>query len=413
MKLAVFFLSIISCSSLIAQDTVKALFIGNSYTHRNNMPQLVADFATAENKLLIADKNTPGGYTLDRHSKDGITLTKIRQKKWDYVVLQEQSQLPSFPNADVNEYVYPAAQSLVAAIRNRSECAVPSFYRTWGRKYGDSRNCAVWPPVCTYSGMDSLLALRYQKLADTNSGVVIPVGEVWKKLRTLYPGIELYATDESHPSLEGSFAAACCFYTCFYRLDPTKNSFSATLSDSTATQIKRLTKWVVFNHFEKWNIGINDAKAKYEIIEQSKGKLVMASNSENANEVNWFVNDTLVKDDTLILDIVRSGRYKFKLRAMGDCNKDTITFWLQLEGDAVNISKAVEQDFYWAVNNGWLNIEAQIQANSITVFDLAGKTLAIFSNTSQATIETAHLPKCAIIEIRNNSNVIRKPVVLF
>lgn len=398
---------------VFSQDTVKALFLGNSYTHRNNMPILVNQFAKAGSHVLVHDVNAPGGYTLERHSKDATSTNLIRLKKWDFVVLQEQSQLPSFPDPEVNQQVYPAAKSLVDLMRSRSACAMPAFFRTWGRKNGDSRNCPIWPPVCTYEGMDSLLAMRYQKMADTNGGIVIPVGEVWKKIREEYPTIELYKADESHPSTAGSFAAACCFYTCFYREDPTKNSFKSSLNDSTANQIKRLTKWVVYNQFERWNIGVNEVKASYEIIEKSKGKLTLASSSINSNEIKWFVNDTLTLGDTLNLDVLRSGRYKFHLKAIGGCSFDSITFWLQLEGDAVSTDEKFQTQVFSRLENGIIIISTNNLAEEISIFDLTGKRITSFTNTNYAEIYASKMPKFVIVEVRNFNRVERKPIVIY
>jgi hypothetical protein len=399
---------------VFAQDTVKALFLGNSYTHRNDMPKMVSDFAVAAGNVLIREVNTQGGYTLSNHYQDATSKYLIRIKKWDFVVLQEQSQLPSFPNAEVEQLMYPASVSLSGLIKLGSECAVPAFYRTWGRKNGDQVNCPVWPPVCTYEGMDTLIGLRYQKMADTNSGVVIPVGEVWKKIRSVYPTIELYAPDESHPSKVGSFAAACCFYTCFYREDPTTNSFNSTLDDSTAARIKRITKWVVFNQFERWNIGAYDAKASYEVVEQSKGKLIIASNSVNSSEIKWIVNDSTATEDTLELNVVRSGRYKFHLRAKGDCSIDTITFWLQLEGDAVSVNEQTQFEVFSTISNGQLIINTNQPKSQISIFDLTGKKVATFSNTNRAEIDTNGLPACLIVEVRSKKEeIIRKSVIVF
>jgi len=87
------------------------------------------------------------------------------------------------------------------------------FFQTWGYKNGDAGNCPVFPPICTYKGMDSLLELRYQKMALDNKALLSPVGLVFREIRTALPSINLYELDESHPSMHGSYAAAVTFYT--------------------------------------------------------------------------------------------------------------------------------------------------------------------------------------------------------
>ncbi|MDA0199222.1 MAG: hypothetical protein OT643_10645 [Bacteroidetes bacterium] len=57
--------------------TKKALFLGNSYTYVNNLPQLIANAAASAGDSLIFDNNTPGGYTLQGHTTNVSSLEKI------------------------------------------------------------------------------------------------------------------------------------------------------------------------------------------------------------------------------------------------------------------------------------------------------------------------------------------------
>lgn len=98
MKYIIVFFVLISCSIANGQSiTKRALFLGNSYTGVNNLPQMIADVTTSTGDTLIFGSNTPGGYTLQGHSTNATSLAKIAVGNWDYVVLQEQSQNPSFP----------------------------------------------------------------------------------------------------------------------------------------------------------------------------------------------------------------------------------------------------------------------------------------------------------------------------
>ncbi len=54
-----FLLLIFFIISVRAQETIKALFIGNSYTASNNLPQLVSQIALSCGDTLIYDSNTP------------------------------------------------------------------------------------------------------------------------------------------------------------------------------------------------------------------------------------------------------------------------------------------------------------------------------------------------------------------
>src|SRR5690606_1716533 len=120
----------------------------------------------------------------------------------------------------VETEVFPYAKKLDSLVRHYNSCAETVFYMTWGYKNGDAGNCAVYPPICTYQGMDSLLRSRYTMMADSNDALVSPVGPVRRYLRTYHPAIELYDIDGSHPSVAGTYAAACSFYSVLFRKDP-------------------------------------------------------------------------------------------------------------------------------------------------------------------------------------------------
>lgn len=238
-----------------AGDTARVLFIGNSYTYVNDLPQLLTYVAASAGDVVITDVNAIGGATFQMHTTNPTTLAKIAQGNWDYVVLQEQSQIPSFPDAQIELDMYPYAKKLDSLVRAASPCAETIFYMTWGRKNGDASNCANFPPVCTYSGMDSLLRLRYQIMADTNDAIVSPVGAVWRNLRNNALAIELYDADESHPSLAGSYAAACTFYTTIFRKDPTNITDNVGVPAPNGVFIRAAVKEVVFDSLAYWKIG--------------------------------------------------------------------------------------------------------------------------------------------------------------
>jgi hypothetical protein len=231
---------------------VNILFIGNSYTFFNNMPQICVGLAASTGDVLAFDQNTPGGYSFYQHVSDSNTILKIMKGYWDYVVLQESSRIPSYPDDEVAKYLFPYAHYLDSLVHKYNKGAKTLFYMTWGRKKGDNERCKTWPPVCTYPGMDSLIALRYTEMAKMYHAELAPVGAVWRYLRDRYPSMELYLRDESHPSEAGSYAAACCFYTVIFRKDPEMIKYNFTLSSSDAKIIRKAVRKVVFDNLPEW-----------------------------------------------------------------------------------------------------------------------------------------------------------------
>ena len=269
---------------LIGQgESKKVLFLGNSYTSANNLPQLVANVANSVGDTLVWDVEAPGGYYFYQHLASAASISKIEAGDWDYVVLQDQSQATTLPTTQM-AYGFNSARELDSAINVNNACAETMFYMTWGRKNGDSLFYQVYNPwyaEATYEFMDSLIQDRYMQMSVDNNAEVSPVGAVWRYVRENHLAIELYQSDESHPSISGSYLAACCFYTALYRKDPTLISFNSTLSNSDATKIKNAVKLMVYDSLLNWNIGkydsannVNCLPNKVEVIEGNQNSLL-------------------------------------------------------------------------------------------------------------------------------------------
>lgn len=239
--------------SVLAQDTRNVLFIGNSYTAFNNLPNLVGLMAESVDDTLNFQAHTPGGAQFVNHYNSATVHNLIKNGNWDFVVLQGQSQETSFQDSYINNNVMPYVRNLCDSIDLNSTCAMPMLYMTWGRENGDQSNCASWPPVCTYEGMDSIIQANYLKMARAKGTEVSPVGAVWRAIRDQYPSIQLYNADESHPSVIGTYAAAACFYTSIYKKNPVGISYK--LSDtSISNQILTIVKEEVYDSLPKWGL---------------------------------------------------------------------------------------------------------------------------------------------------------------
>src|SRR5690606_15913872 len=73
------------------------LFIGNSYTHMNKMPALFDKIAEAKGVKMHVEMNALSNHSFKMHSLRPELYTKLRERKWDYVVLQGFSRELSYP----------------------------------------------------------------------------------------------------------------------------------------------------------------------------------------------------------------------------------------------------------------------------------------------------------------------------
>lgn len=339
----------ILCVSMIANGQTKStsckkvLFIGNSYTYVNNLPQMVSDVSASAGDTITFNSSAPGGATFNNHTQNATTTSLIMGGNWDYVVLQEQSQLPSFPLGQVETESFPYARSLDSLINKYNPCAETVFYMTWGRKNGDASNCAEWPPVCTYQGMDSLLRLRYTMMAENNNAILSPVSALWHYLIANNPALELYSSDESHPSVAGTYAASCAFYTVLFRKDPTSITFTSSLNATDAETIRNAAKSVVYDSLPFWFVGKYDPKADF-TFDASQAQTSFSNTSQNSDSYSWdFGDGSSSSDQNPTHEFALPGTYEVKLVASKCGLSDTIT--KQITIIPQTISESISSDF--------------------------------------------------------------------
>lgn len=384
---------------MYAQITKSAFFVGNSYTATNNLPQLISDVAESAGDVLLYNSNAPGGYTFEMHTTNTTTLEQIALGTWDYVVLQEQSQLPSFPIDQVEVECFPFATTLDSLIRAANACTETMFFMTWGRKDGDASNCAFWPPVCTYNGMDSLLRERYMTMGEDNEAEVSPVGAVWHYLRDTHPEIELYIGDGSHPSAAGSYAAACTFYAAIFRNDPTLITYDFTLPSDQASVIREATKLVVYDSLASWYIGtyMHEPIANFNVNTDIPFTASFENLSENAISYLWNFGDGTSSTEAAPVHIYGAeGMYTVSLEVTGCSDVDNYTSDINITGVETSIQNNAILN--WQPENP-VHAELLLPANNnnwrIEILDMAGKL--VMQTNAQTSIMLDGVPAGAYI----------------
>jgi len=375
MKKIFFCAGLVIFTNLLHAQT-RVLFIGNSYTAVNNLPQLTADCALSigfAGMPIEVASSTPGGTTFQMHTTNATSQNLINQGNWDYVVLQEQSQLPSFPDGQVAAECFPFATQLNNQILAVDSCTETVFYMTWGRQNGDASNCASWPPVCTYEGMDSLLNIRYRQMAIDNHAILSPVGALWKYIRTTYPEINLYSADGSHPSLEGSYAAACSMIAVMLRTDPYLITYTSTLDPVVAEKIKLAAQEVVFNNLLEWHVGEYDPSV---LISTTSNGLNLQIENQSATGWNftWDFGDGSSSIDFAAQHTYNSsGSYVLSYSAIDACGRTAQgSFDIPIQEN--NINEINREYRVRNLENGF-ELEFNFPVTSVTVYDLNGRLM--------------------------------------
>ncbi len=363
------------CSSSIlhAAEPLRILFIGNSYTAVNNLPDMVGQLAAQGGHAVTVMASAPGGMTLQAQSTFPPTVDLIKQGNWDYVVLQEQSQLPSFPDEQVEQQFYPNVKKLDAMIHEYSPCAQVILYVTWGRKNGDQQNGAFFPPVGTYEGMDSLLTLRYSNAADTIGALLSPAGPLWHVIRDSFPDIELYQPDESHPTIAGTYAAACSFYALLFGESVESLLVDIAVPIEVTSIIQQLARRVVADNQSYWSRFVHHVEAGF-IIDSSRTAQTyvgFTNTSVHADHYLWDFGDGTTDTTQSPLHEFAPGTHTICLTAYTQCDTVTICDTITVSLTSVNEGTASRVMLYPNPASTVLTI-AGIESAEYVVIDLAG-----------------------------------------
>ena len=398
--------------SLFGQKKLQALFLGNSYTYVNDLPTLITQIALTKGDTLLHDENTIGGYTLQAHSTNATSLSKINARPWDYVVLQEQSQMPAFPPSQVAAEVYPYADSLNKFIKRNDSCSQTLFFMTWGRQNGDASNCASYPPICTYEGMQAGLRLSYMTMTQTLHAVVAPVGVVWKKVRIQGDSILLYNADESHPSLAGSYLAACTFYATMFHKSPIGSSYYAGLNPATALHLQQYAAQVVFDSLALWQIDTLTAHAAFS-MNANQNNIAITNASLNADAYYWdFGDGQTYSGNTTSHTYLTTGTFTVKLIAYRGCSSSTVSHTVSITSvgiDQANIALTAMNPYPSPTKDVIIFGTSEMKKQFVyTLYNMEGMEVMHGRNVSGKEISVAMLPTGVFFYVLNDDgNIFR------
>jgi hypothetical protein len=202
-----------------AATATRCLFIGNSYTYYNDLPQMIADLARAGGQQTFQfEMETPGGRTLEKHWKDGKAGGKIAAGHWQFVVLQEQSLRP----LKDPQLMFDYATKLQGEISKQQARTI--LYQSWARKGRIADQAEI--------------NRAFQMLGRELKVDVAPVGTAWALALKENPKWALHAEDGSHPTKTGTYLAACVFYSTLYGKSP--EGLPGKPGDVSDTEAKRL-----------------------------------------------------------------------------------------------------------------------------------------------------------------------------
>lgn len=359
-------------AGVYAQDSISVLFIGNSYTYVNDLPGTLGVLATNLGKEITIDSKTNGGYTFQNHTTDPLTYSKIHSKPWDVVVIQGQSQEPSFPDVQVNSQTLPYAMQLSDSIWANNFCSNVMYYMTWGRQNGDPQ----WSEINTFEKMNTRLYNAYMRMADSSDrAMVSPVGRVWSYVRENHPAINLYNADQSHPSAEGTYLAACTFYASLFRQSPVGSTYYGGLPAATAGILQNAAATVVLDSLDHFHLHPVDEPTQASFTLVQNGETIQLTNtSSRATTYTWNFGDgqSAITEDAQHT-FVSNGTYTVQLIASSICNTDT--FSIQVEVNSLGLSGVVFDPITIKTGGEFIELTSSESEFRVSIFGLEGKMI--------------------------------------
>ena len=213
-----------------------AIFIGNSFFYYNNsMHGHLGRLVNASDPKvgpLRATSATISGSGIDWHnvdalfsqpgmaaygfdSKNNVNFHKL-DKKFDIAIIMDCSQCPIHPQLKPIFHEFTKKNAEIV----RKHHAKPVFFMSWA--YED------------VPAMTAQLAEQYTTAGNANDALVIPAGLAFAKALYKRPALSLYVEDKRHPTLAGTYLAACTVFASLYGRTPEGNTYTAGLDPELA-----------------------------------------------------------------------------------------------------------------------------------------------------------------------------------
>ena len=168
------------------------LFIGNSLTSSNNLPDLVKSYAMSQGKQISVKAITRGNTALIDHWNDGGIQSQIETGNYDFVIVQQGPSSQPYGRELLIEY-----GGYISGLCKKNDTKL-AYYM-------------VWPSRAYYHTFDGVI-YSYREAANRTNDILCPVGEVWKSYFDQTSDFSYYGFDDFHPSLKGSNVAAQVIY---------------------------------------------------------------------------------------------------------------------------------------------------------------------------------------------------------
>lgn len=283
--LFLFILLIFSHKVIAQNDTTQILFIGNSITYFNQMPQTFEAIANQKGNYTQVTMHAPGGTGFVHHANSSAVFNLIRQAKWDFIVLQPGSNESPGYSLPIQQTLQ-RAKTLKDSIKHYNPCTQILYYEISYGVWGNSAN-----DLNTYNNTMQAIRTNLTYLADSTQCFFAPVGEAFRTAWNANTSNLLWGSyGDIHPNAKGSYIAACVFYASIFQETSLGTTVLNGLPLAEARQYQQLADTIVLHHKADWRINNYLHKTIFRFT-QSEDTIHFQNQSINADSIFWRFGD--------------------------------------------------------------------------------------------------------------------------
>ena len=248
------------------ESTCNILFIGNSITGFNHMPNMVDTLSTTAGKTIYVDAVLRYGESIVKICQYESTIQKLQEKPWDYVVIQGDIHNTAFPETHHIIMPWVPYESIPKMLREMKETIMQInartkilFFMPWAYEDG-----MTWIPgqTDTYATMQVKIKDNSVMFGHDCQIMIAPVGWAWYQVYIDRGSVaNLFMSDFVHATLKGSYLAACVFYSTIFWESSEGISYYAGLSQTDAGYFQSVASSVVLDNLNLWDQTLTNSES--------------------------------------------------------------------------------------------------------------------------------------------------------
>ncbi|MGE8513850.1 MAG: PKD domain-containing protein [Chryseobacterium culicis] len=355
-------------------QTDDVLFIGNSVTYFNDMPEIFKNIAASKGKNVSITTHTPGGTGFVNHVDDPALYQKIKSKNYKYVIMQPgtgESAGHSYPVSVTAE----RGRKIRDSIRKYSPCSKIFLYEIpYGVPSANEYN--------VYFTFQQKIKDSITKMSNLMQVEMVPAGESARQYYTSLQDLALHGSyNDIHPGPKGSYLVAASMYSAVFQDHVFPSAFYNGLPQNTAENFQEIADQVFFNNPAQWNS--NAFHLHSDFTGTINGTNVNFTNhSTNYTSMLWnFGDGTTDYSSDPAHQYASPGSYTVTLTVNKNACSETLSKVITI-GSLGTADPAIESGltFYPNPVNDFCYLKSKEKIKNIIIYDMAQRKLADWKN---------------------------------